>query len=49
MESQDKWTPNTSWTGPRTPDYGPGHHDPVLYRSSQENDFSYEDSNKYNL
>ena len=42
MESSDKWTPNTPWTEPPTPDYGPGNFDPVFYRSSQENDLSYE-------
>lgn len=44
MESHDKRTPNTPWTEPLTPEYGPGHYDPVLYRSSQENDFAYEDA-----
>lgn len=43
MESLDKRTPNTPWTEPLTPDYGPGHDDPVFYSSSQETDFSYED------
>ncbi|KAF6218307.1 hypothetical protein HO133_005653 [Letharia lupina] len=43
MEWHDKRTPNTPWTEPRTPEFGPGHHDPVLYRSSQENDFGYEE------
>ncbi|KAL9125553.1 MAG: hypothetical protein Q9175_008061, partial [Cornicularia normoerica] len=49
MESHDKWTPNTSWTGPLTPDYGPGYDDPVFYRSSQENDLGYEDIDSCSL
>lgn len=43
MDLHDKRTPNTPWTEPLTPDYGPEHYDPVFYRSSQENDFAYED------
>ena len=49
MESHDKRTPNTPWTELLTPDYGPGHHEPVFYRSSQEHELSYEDVGEYSL
>ena len=48
-ESQDKLTPNTPWTEPRTPEFSPGLHEPVIYRSSLEIDYRDEDIDKHNL
>lgn len=48
-DPQDGWTPNTPWIEPRTPDCGPGHHDPVLYTPSQEHDVEYQNIDYYDL
>lgn len=42
VNSHDMPTPNTPWTEPMMSVDGPGHYDPVFYRSSQEIAFVYE-------